>query len=569
MSELKGSRARSVVAAAFGLLSLVPARGEAQAQVVGTVEQVRSALTFPEYTAEEKQLVAEQAQHLLAGFYVNRHIKTARYGASVDAVPAIADVVEHATELSSKELNTRIQHIFKSQRDLHLNYDFPKPLGCFASVVPVYFQEYFGDDRPVAVQSKIPGFEQILPQIDGIEVGDTLVSYNGKPARTAIEELIVAGAGANDFGGYAGGIGLLNVRFNRFNELPVEDEVVLELARADGSTYDVTIPWLAFQLSNCLQPQTPQTPAATELAQASEPSQLLSTDIFDVAADSLSRAGVVLNPSAYPILSWGKLQVKGDTYGVIRLSSFSFSPVTDTSDLRPFVEEFARVLQAELGDTAGLIIDIRSNGGGFAYLSERLPELFSDDPVPPTFARLIKTDFMRTWLANSVEPYFQFEGSTLDGSAPNANYGALFPAFFTPDPAFDRAYFEPVAILNNGSCYSACDFFSARMQDHGLATIWGEDLKTGAGGANVWDNNFLMGFQPADGPLKPLPFGQTMRVSWGQAVRGGAYQGQLIEDLGVVADRRARPSLDDLVNGGDSQLRRIASDLRWQRYDFR
>ena len=39
-----------------------------------------------------------------------------------------------------------------------------------------------------------------------------------------------------------------------------------------------------------------------------------------------------------------------------------------------------------------------------------------------------------------------------------------------------RAYFEPVAILTNARCYSACELFTAAMQDWGLAKVYGEGV---------------------------------------------------------------------------------------------
>jgi hypothetical protein len=101
------------------------------------------------------------------------------------------------------------------------------------------------------------------------------------------------------------------------------------------------------------------------------------------------------------------------------------------------------------------------------------------------------------------------------------------------------------------------------MQDNGAARIWGEDLKTGAGGANVVTDTYFRQLVPAGqpNPFPALPGGQQMRVAWRQEIRAGKNAGRLIEDYGVTRDDAAVKTRDDLLHAGQAQLDRITRDL--------
>jgi hypothetical protein len=104
------------------------------------------------------------------------------------------------------------------------------------------------------------------------------------------------------------------------------------------------------------------------------------------------------------------------------------------------------------------------------------------------------------------------------------------------------------------------------MQDNALGTIWGEDLRTGGGGANVWTySDFATQLPPNNqGPFLPLPGQQDMRVAWRDAIRAGLHQGDVLEDYGVFADRSAPLRLDDVLAANAPQIDRIARDLAEQ-----
>ena len=100
--------------------------------------------------------------------------------------------------------------------------------------------------------------------------------------------------------------------------------------------------------------------------------------------------------------------------------------------------------------------------------------------------------------------------------------------------------FQRIDILTNSHCYSACDMFTAQMQDHGSAKVWGINSKrTGAGGATVevYSDFKARSTKYADFEVTPkLPGGQDMRFSFLQYIRNKKSAGKILENSGVLVD---------------------------------
>ncbi|HJZ68752.1 MAG TPA: hypothetical protein VKF81_11565, partial [Blastocatellia bacterium] len=77
---------------------------------------------------------------------------------------------------------------------------------------------------------------------------------------------------------------------------------------------------------------------------------------------------------------------------------------------------------------------------------------------------------------------------------------------------------------------------TAGFRDNYLGKILGTNGNTGAGGANVWEHDFLIKWmrQNPRSPFKPLPKGASMRVAIRRSLRvGKQISGQPLEALGV------------------------------------
>jgi hypothetical protein len=269
---------------------------------------------------------------------------------------------------------------------------------------------------------------------------------------------------------------------------------------------------------------------------------------------------IAADPTPEPIVSFKVLNNEFGAFGFLRLDSFSPVKVGDEGT----IAIIRGLLAKEFKDTDGLIIDLRENGGGSIRLAESLVQLFTPNNVTPQGFKLLNTP---------VNHFIYEKGSQSDavfGSALTRadELGSRYtdPQIITSREvanALGQSYFKPVAVLTNSDCYSACDMFTAHMQDHGAAVIYGEDASTGGGGANVVAQSAFLGMFPEgqSGVFAKLPGEQDMRVAWRQTVRSGKNAGRLIEDQGVSADKIAALSLSDFYSQDSQEIRTITSDL--------
>ncbi|KAH6561388.1 hypothetical protein BASA50_004369 [Batrachochytrium salamandrivorans] len=102
-----------------------------------------------------------------------------------------------------------------------------------------------------------------------------------------------------------------------------------------------------------------------------------------------------------------------------------------------------------------------------------------------------------------------------------------------------------MGVFNDARCYSSCEVFSGSIQGHGAGTIFGEDKRTGGGGATVLKLD----------PILILGFTKTVRT--------GRHNGQDIEDVGIEPDIVVRPQWSDLQPDSptNTQYDRIAASL--------
>ncbi|KAH9246145.1 hypothetical protein BASA81_016313 [Batrachochytrium salamandrivorans] len=130
-----------------------------------------------------------------------------------------------------------------------------------------------------------------------------------------------------------------------------------------------------------------------------------------------------------------------------------------------------------------------------------------------------------------------------------------------------------MGVLNDARCYSSCEVFSGSIQGHGAGSIFGEDGRTGGGGAiAVKLDPWLV--RASHTYFKRFPFSQeltsgyttytnALSVGVTQAIRTGRYKGQTIEDVGIEPDTVFRPQWSDLQPDSptNTQYDRIAASL--------
>ncbi|KAJ3336539.1 hypothetical protein HDU91_001750, partial [Kappamyces sp. JEL0680] len=273
-------------------------------------------------------------------------------------------------------------------------------------------------------------------------------------------------------------------------------------------------------------------------------------------------------------IKWGIYKPESKNLGIIYLSAFA--PTSSEATAATLL--IASILENQMANVTAVLIDVRNNGGGYVDLADFLPQLFAVN-INITRSRALMHPFNGQIFLNSTGFVSQNWTDGYRNSDPAKPYSNLVR--FTSNQAANQigqAFTKPIGVFHNANCYSACDMFAANMQDNAAATIFSEDLTSGAGGANVQEySSFFTLADPLDFP--PMPYStytlarQDARIGWRQTLRvGPKYDGVLIEDLGVVADYTFRPSVADVLPGAtsSSQYDAIADvlSLEWSTSDF-
>jgi hypothetical protein len=255
------------------------------------------------------------------------------------------------------------------------------------------------------------------------------------------------------------------------------------------------------------------------------------------------------------------VNVVGKPYGLINICTFH------VQDADGFVQEFIRLL--EQMPENGLIIDVRGNGGGNIWASERLLQTISPIEIEPERMQFVVTpgtlDLCRNHPATSQIPLHLWRPSLEEAVETGSVYSHAFPLTNRDScNTIGQRYYGPVALLVDGNCYSATDIFAAGFQDHGIGKVIGVSNNTGAGGANVWEHWLLTEALPVGWGLKSLPNQAGMRVAIRQCLRVGPNAGALLEDFGVVPNLFYKLRREDVMEGDRELLAFVANELSAQ-----
>jgi hypothetical protein len=256
------------------------------------------------------------------------------------------------------------------------------------------------------------------------------------------------------------------------------------------------------------------------------------------ASERALRAGVA---AAYAdFLSARTVQTRSGRFGYLRIWSF------DVDDDQAFLRAAISLLRG-LPDR-GLIIDLRSNPGGFIWAAERLLQLFTPNPITPTKFALRATPLtaaMARAVFNQAElaPWAESLETAQQTGEPYSSHLPITP----PEQCNDlgQHYGGPALVVVDANTYSSGDLFTAGFLDNRIGPVVCIGEATGAGGANVWDSDDLRAALDAAGqPLPRLRDGVSFTVAVRRAVRSNDADGTLIEDAGVPGQPYAMTRAD-------------------------
>jgi hypothetical protein len=498
----------------------------------------------------DMQLIVEQGLILLEMFYVHMPLKRAMH--AIDPVQRLR-LLKYRLEQMSKEnkmdqldFHSEMTRIFTSLRDLHTNYFLPEPYNDKIAFLPFQIEECFEDNQRKYIVSRLAaGLDHPT-----FKPGSEIRYWNGVPIEREIYLNASLHAGSNNEASHSRGLDSLTIRLLK-RELPPDEEwVIIGYRSLSGEDLELKQNWLLMPANevHAYFPD-PSTKAATSQGIDIEtymiqqtrkalfvPDVMESQKRLERGEISIAESPKGLQTSMPTVFVARTVDTPYGSYGYIRIITFS------VDDDEKFIAEFIRLVKSLPQN--GLILDMRHNGGGLIYASERLLQLLTPHHIKPEPAQFISTPLTYD-LCRRNAPSSDIDLSPWLNSLKQAvEIGAAFSQSFSITPEdwcnnIGQIYYGPVLLITDALCYSATDIFAAGFQDNKIGPILGTSGNTGAGGANVWTHELLErlirnGTGDTNSQIKSLPNNAGMRVSIRRTLRIYEREGMPLEDLGVI-----------------------------------
>ncbi len=561
---------RSIVSSAR-LMKSIPK--EMKSQFAGMVDLKTFLQTQGALSKADMQLLVDQALVLVEGFYVHMPLKKAMH--AIDPVQQLRlmkyrlSQMPDGQEIEELRFHSDMLKIFSTLRDLHTNYILPNPFAGKTAFLPFLIEEYYEDKkRKYMVTNVMNGF--IHPTFrPGVEI----IYWNGVPIDKAVETNADRQSGSNPEARHARGLDSLTIRPLMVTLPPNEEWVAIGYLSSEGEELELRQDWLV--MPNQWVPFAFGAASLTDkaLAQGSDIKTLMiqeaKRDLFApevavakirIANKDISRAAQegYLETSLPDIFNARAVDTPYGTIGYIRIWTFSIG------DDDQFLDEFIYLLN-QLPKN-GLIIDVRGNGGGLIYASERLLQILTPNEIKPEPAQFIITPLTLELCRRNSTPSDLVDLSPWLGSMEQSiEIGSVFSKGMPITPEvlcnnIGQLYTGPVILITDALCYSATDIFAAGFQDNNVGKILGVNENTGAGGANVWDHDLLLYLMGSSGsPLEPLENRGGMRVSIRRLLRIKEHEGMPLEDLGVKPEFVHNMTRSDLLKNNEDLINHAAS----------
>jgi Peptidase family S41 len=538
------------------------------------LKSVPCSLTEADYDA-----IVTHAIALLRGFYVHRPVKRKLYGAN--PVGALLRLQKRISQIHTNlEFHKKMCNIFATVRDLHTNYLLPAPFDDKVAFLPFNVEACFRNDERIYIISRVSD------DVADITPGAEVVSWNGQPIETAIQAVADHNAGSNVAAHHARGVSRLTFRALAKSPPPSELKWVTVGYRTidQERTREFRASWRVVALPPQNQPDDARVftmlavDIEAELARRTR-KRLYRPDIInkqkqlsDCGQDEEKIHEMLSNwesdteiPSRLPDVLEARI-VGGGMFGSIRIRTFNVGLPSD------FIDEFERLLTHQKMPKAGLIIDVRDNGGGAVEAAEGILQLLTPNHIDGQRMQFINTlETLRLCqIQSAVNQDALGFGKWVDSIARAVDktgnqFSAAYP--LSEDSLLNgrgQCYYGPVVLIVNALSYSATDLFAAGFKDHKIGDILGADENTGAGGGNVFTYDQLRNLinQPVGDELKGVGF----RVALRRSLRVGAAEGTELEDFGIAPIETYRMKKRDVL-GKNEGLIEAAMQLLGRRQD--
>ncbi len=264
-----------------------------------------------------------------------------------------------------------------------------------------------------------------------------------------------------------------------------------------------------------------------------------SQEVIDmVENNTASKVDIVASSAQNSYISYGTLK-SNPNIGYI--NSKNFEPVNESdsefNQYRAIVDEALTALQAK----DGIIIDVRTNGGGQGPFAFYLAGRFLSTPSPIELVRQrIKstTGSSESSLANwATQEFIGFPDSRVEGGY----VAGVFPEDNTIEASGDFQFTKKVAVLTAKSTASAAEYFTAAMKTQSHVKTIGETT------FGIFAGSDIFTLTNGKGKWKTRVSTHDVEMNY-----NGAFQS--FEGIGIQPDEVLLPTASQVSSGADIHL---------------
>lgn len=193
-------------------------------------------------TQQDRILIVAQAIQMLDNFYVHRPLKEAIHAVRlIQRLRVLQRRLQRETDIPVGEqeeltFHNTLTQIFNSVRDLHTNYQLPRPYRDYIAYLPFEVAPFYeGGQRRYMVTRVVPGYTFAAPEF---RPGAELVYWNGMAIDRAVLANADQTAGSNEAARHARGVSALTIRPMNTALPPDADFVDMEFVPHGGDAND-------------------------------------------------------------------------------------------------------------------------------------------------------------------------------------------------------------------------------------------------------------------------------------------------------------------------------------------
>jgi len=193
-------------------------------------------------TQQDRILIVSQAIQMLDNFYVHRPLKEAIHAVRpIQRLRVLLRRLQQSADIPISEkdeltFHNTLTEIFNSVRDLHTNYQLPRPYCDYIAYLPFEVAHYLdGDQRRYLVTRVMPGYDFADQDF---KPGVELVYWGGVAIERAVRRNADQTAGSNEAARHARGVSALTIRPMNTTLPPDADFVDIEFVPIDKDVND-------------------------------------------------------------------------------------------------------------------------------------------------------------------------------------------------------------------------------------------------------------------------------------------------------------------------------------------